>query len=454
MNSPWLSQLHRTRPIASLEHDHTVDVTVLGGGIAGVVTSYFLLRDTDKKVLLLEGDKIGHGATGHNAGQVTSYFERPFFEIVEEFGLELASQGQTSIHSAWMLLEEIVEEAHIQTPLWQVTGYAGLSSMDLILEHLKNNALKEQGGILFEPMYIADTVDIRLIPKEFSSLYSVLPHNDILDLLETKNAEYIATLVSRKGCMNSALFCEELVTYMLNQYSDRFVLAEHSFVEKIILGVNDIQANTKNWKVSSRYLVLCTNGFENFSLVYEKNPEIEKTFHKMIHGTVGYMLGYLDPINKQPSVVSYLDRKIAETGDEEEPDTYYYLTRRPFENEKKEKHNLVSVGGPDARIPEYARYAHDQTYPSECTEDILSFLYKTYAFSPQNIEPKFKWHGLMGYTPNSIRRVGPDPQYPFLMYNLGCNGVGILPSIFGGKRISRYIVGEDVEASIFDIPRE
>ena len=53
---------------------------------------------------------------------------------------------------------------------------------------------------------------------------------------------------------------------------------------------------------------------------------------------------------------------------------------------------------------------------------------------------------------NGVRMVGPEPKNPVLLYNLGCNGIGILPSIYGASKIARHIKGENVEPSIFDIP--
>jgi len=38
-----------------------------------------------------------------------------------------------------------------------------------------------------------------------------------------------------------------------------------------------------------------------------------------------------------------------------------------------------------------------------------------------------------------------------VLYNLGCNGVGFLPSIHGATRVARILAGEQVEASIFDL---
>ena len=62
----------------------------------------------------------------------------------------------------------------------------------------------------------------------------------------------------------------------------------------------------------------------------------------------------------------------------------------------------------------------------------------------------FAWHGLMAYTDNKIRLIGFDAQNPALLYNLGCNGVGFLQSVYGGHRISRLLGGEQLPPSIFD----
>ena len=46
--------------------------------------------------------------------------------------------------------------------------------------------------------------------------------------------------------------------------------------------------------------------------------------------------------------------------------------------------------------------------------------------------------------------IGVHPGRPSLLYNLGCNGVGFLPSIHGGRQIARLLSGEQLEPSIFD----
>ncbi|HSJ98485.1 MAG TPA: hypothetical protein VLC53_15525 [Myxococcota bacterium] len=60
------------------------------------------------------------------------------------------------------------------------------------------------------------------------------------------------------------------------------------------------------------------------------------------------------------------------------------------------------------------------------------------------------WHGLMAYTPDALRVVGADRRHPALLWNLGCNGVGFLPSIHGGHRVARLLAGERLAPSLFD----
>ncbi|HZX53067.1 MAG TPA: hypothetical protein VFE86_00215, partial [Ilumatobacteraceae bacterium] len=62
----------------------------------------------------------------------------------------------------------------------------------------------------------------------------------------------------------------------------------------------------------------------------------------------------------------------------------------------------------------------------------------------------YAWHGLMAYTANKVRVIGFDAHNPVLLYNLGCNGVGFLQSVYGGHRIARLIGGEQMSPSIFD----
>lgn len=449
-NSPWIAQLKRTRPVVSIGEHASTDIVIVGGGIAGVSTAYFILKHTGKKVILLEADKIAHGATGHNAGQITSYFERPFHEMVEEFGIKMAAQGQQAIESAWDLIDEIMSDTALRTPIYKFTGYAGYSTLEQLLPEFKNTVCRIQGGLPADRILVAEEANLaKDIPSAYKGLYSVVPQSEILTLLETNSTNYIACISQKKGCMNSAQFTEELVGYLSARHTDRFAFFEGSRVSSVILKKDAGIVETGAHRIAARNVILCTNGFENFHIVNEAGPEIETIFHHTVRGRIGYMAGYIEPSYNPPTALSYYTKTTTSNFDPTgEP--YFYLTRRPYEYEKRE-HRLVCIGGPEKVLPNDAIYSRENAGSEEIQWQDEAFLQKNYRHYPTgDVRYAFFWHGLMGYTPNRIRRVGHEPLNGVLMYNLGCNGVGILPSIYGGKRVSQLLSGLGLGASMFD----
>lgn len=432
-----------------IDKDTSVDVAIVGAGIAGTATAYFTLKYTDKNVALLERHRLAHGATGHNAGQVVSYFERGFASMVEEFGLESASAGQEAIDDSWELLDEMYSDAQLDIPFSRFIGHGGLTNLEQVLWHLKNNDAKRKAGVRFATLHISDAAGIaERLPEEFVGLYDVIPAADVLGMLETSMTDYVAVVSSQKGCINSALFCQEVITFLRKKYEGRFVLYEHTPVNKIVLKQDHALIDADTHVITTGRAILCTNGFESLHIINETGLDIDAKYHHLVSGKVGYMSGYLEKMNKFPIAISYYNDPSA--GGES---PYVYLTRRPYEYEKGAEHNLISIGGPDIDLDEITPYSFENEYPDEMAEKIDAFVHEVYSLQPNHkIDYVFTWHGLMGYTKNRMRLIGPEPQNDVLLYNLGCNGVGILPSVYGGRKISRHLAGERVPASIFDVP--
>lgn len=449
--SPWLHQLKRVRPVSSLESNVQADVVVVGGGIAGVVTAYFILKETDRSVMLLERTRVAHGATGHNAGQLVDGFEKSFIDMVADFGLTLASEGIREVENAWTLFDEIVQNARLATPHSQFLGHSAYMNLEHIHKNFEVEVLREKGGLIPRKIYVAEEKlhDLHL-KAEWKHLYEVIPHDNILTMLETSDRSYIVASSRRKGCMNSALFTEELVGYLLATYPSQFAVAEHAEVHAITLHKEHAILKVGTYEIQAKSVLLATNGFEKMNIANTAGADINEKFHYMVEGLIGYMAGFLEPIGKAPTAIEFhaAEKKAREVRGE---DPYFYLTRRPFEMEQNEKHNLICVGGPEEGISDTTLYKKDQEFPVYAHSSITDFLKKTYAWFPkEDIRYAFTWHGLMGYTPNGIRVVGFEPRNPLLMYNLGCNGVGILTSIAGALRIAKLLRGDKLPASIFD----
>jgi len=67
-NSYWMTTRDYT-PNAPLKGRKKVDVAIVGGGFTGLSTAHFLKKASPgMDVALLEGQVIGHGASGRNGG--------------------------------------------------------------------------------------------------------------------------------------------------------------------------------------------------------------------------------------------------------------------------------------------------------------------------------------------------------------------------------------------------
>jgi len=451
LSSPWIEQLKNNSKSGIFNKNIKTDVLIVGAGISGVTNAYYILKNTKKNVVLVEAKKLASGATGHNAGQMVSYFERQISSLEKDYGFELAVSAQKDINSAWFLIEEIFKNTEIKTKFNYVAGFVGIQSFEDLIVHLQNAFIYNKADLPFEKLSIAeDSEFLKKIPTIYNNLYSIIPKQNLLDFIESKDTSYQAMVTARKGVINSALFCEDLLLYIQNNYSDRFSFYDNSPVEEIRLKKDLARSKVLNNYILSTSVVLCTNGFENIKIKNLFGDDIDSKFHYLVKGSVGYMAGYLEKDLKEPTAVSFLP-KDSSTGNEAfDSSPYFYLTRRDFEI-RNEKYNLICVGGPESLLDDTNNYKKMHPYPKEAQESIDNFIHTTYRFSPkEGIDYNYKWHGLMGYTPNGLRLIGPEPINPTLLYNLGCNGVGILPSVFGSYKISKILSGQKFPKSLFD----
>ncbi|HEV8229382.1 MAG TPA: FAD-dependent oxidoreductase [Candidatus Limnocylindria bacterium] len=81
--SLWLDGVSRSYP--SLDTDMTADVAIVGGGIAGIATAYFLAA-SGASVVVLEARGIAEGASGRNAGFLLAGVAENFVAATRRYG--------------------------------------------------------------------------------------------------------------------------------------------------------------------------------------------------------------------------------------------------------------------------------------------------------------------------------------------------------------------------------
>jgi glycine/D-amino acid oxidase-like deaminating enzyme len=442
--SPWIAQLAPDGPPRPLDADSSTDVAIVGAGIAGVATAFFTLRSTAMRVMLIERDRVGRGATGRNAGQLTTYFERPLRDIADEFGAGMAIDAQRAFDAAHDLLDLMAAEAGTTVRVERFTGHMGMFTLNHLQVHLRNNLLRREGGLSTEACVVSQEAEfLGQIPAEYASLYTVVPQERIRELLDTRDDRYRAVLSDRKGCANSGALVQQVLAHLERRYPDRFRYADRTFVDRVVVGDGGVALHARGHVVVASHVVLCTNGFVDHVVEDRDGERISLHPDQRVTGTIGYMAAFVEEQPRTPAAMSYIRNTII-GGDT----PYVYVTRRTYDRDEGTV-TLTCMGGPEHPI----EGAWDAAMPFPGT--MLAHMDAQLRPFAQPARPpgrpyEFAWHGLMGYMDGRVRVIGAHPRHPALLYNLGCNGVGFLPSIHGGRQVARILAGERLPPSIFD----
>jgi glycine/D-amino acid oxidase-like deaminating enzyme len=443
--SPWTDQLVPDGPPRPLTQDTTADVAIVGAGIAGVATAFFTLRSTARRVLLIERDRVARGATGRNAGQLTTYFERPLHDIAREFGVERALEAQRLFDGSHDLLELMVAETGATVRVERFMGHMGMYSLNHLQVHLRNNLLRRQGGLHQETCVVSQDAEfLHDIAPDYAPLYSVMPQQRIRELLETTDDRYRAVLSERKGCANSAALVQQVLAHLERRYPDRFRYADHTPVQRVVVHEGRVELQTPRCVVAAEQVVMCTNAFLDHEIEDAAGRPIAVHPDQQVASRIAFMMAYVHERLRAPSAMSYILNPTVGG-----PTPYVYVTRRTYDR-RDDVVMLTCLGGPDYRI-DSASYAPHGPVPGDMV-GVMDEQMRTFAdpARPPGRPYDFHWHGVMAYSPGMIRLIGSHPRHPRLLYNLGCNGIGFLPALGAGERTARLLAGERFAPSIFD----
>ena len=107
MNSVWNKTAGLdVRP--ALCEDKKVDVLVIGGGMCGILTGYFL-KEAGARPIVVEGSRIGGGVTGNTTAKITAQHGLIYADLLADFGRERALQYYETNTRAIMQYQTLAE---------------------------------------------------------------------------------------------------------------------------------------------------------------------------------------------------------------------------------------------------------------------------------------------------------------------------------------------------------
>lgn len=129
-----------------LKRNIAVDVLIVGGGITGLSTAYFL-KKSGLKVALVERDLLAHGASGRNTGKINYLQETIYSDLTRMYSFSVAQQYLYSQDFGISLLRNIILDEEIKCDLQKVISYVFTEDEDEILKIKKEKEVLEKFGL-------------------------------------------------------------------------------------------------------------------------------------------------------------------------------------------------------------------------------------------------------------------------------------------------------------------
>jgi glycine/D-amino acid oxidase-like deaminating enzyme/nitrite reductase/ring-hydroxylating ferredoxin subunit len=136
----------------ALDRDLTVDVAVVGGGLTGISTAYFL-KNAGLSVALLERGQFAAIDTGHTTAHLTMVTDLTLADLSRGFGRDTARAVWDAGRIAVDRIEGNIRAEHIACDFHRVPGYLHLA---LTGQGLSKDDLREQATLANELGFAAD----------------------------------------------------------------------------------------------------------------------------------------------------------------------------------------------------------------------------------------------------------------------------------------------------------
>ena len=90
MSSFWIESTKMLeKNYSELSEDITVDVCIIGAGLVGITSAYFL-ADSNLKVAILERNKVCSHVSGHSTAKITSQHNLFYDYLINSYGKDFA----------------------------------------------------------------------------------------------------------------------------------------------------------------------------------------------------------------------------------------------------------------------------------------------------------------------------------------------------------------------------
>ncbi|KHE13949.1 FAD-dependent oxidoreductase [Aeromonas hydrophila] len=373
-----------------LSGELNAEVCIIGGGFSGLNTA-INLAEAGYKVVLLEANRIGWGASGRNGGQLIRGIGHDTSQFARWIGAEGVRELDLMGLEAVELVRERIERFNIDCDLrW---GYCDLATRQ---RHL--------AGFAEEAAHLANLGyrhEVKLVARE--DIHSVVGSDRYIGGMIDMGSGHLHPLNLALGearaaaSLGVALFEQSRVVHI--DYGDR------------------LQVTTAHGRVSADYLVIGCNAYLN-----DLNPELGGKV--LPAGSYILATEVLEKRLRQrllPQNMAVCDQNVALD--------YYRLSA-------------------DGRL----LFGGACNYSGRDPRDIKAFMLpKLLRVFPELADTaiEFQWGGMIGIGANRLPQIGRLPEQPNVFYAQAYSGHGLNATHMAGKLVAEAIKGESRGFDLF-----
>ncbi len=367
----------------------TAEVVVIGGGMLGVWTTYWLAK-AGLKPLLLEKTAIGWGASGRNGGFLTGGSAVGYQRQIDLLGAERAREFQSLTNLGEDLPHQVVAEEEIDCDLRRNGTINIVVTEEQLADAHTNMELLNGAGF----------------PAEF------LDRQQLQEIIKTPLADEIlgASMAPTGGLLHSARYLQGLVKAAIRQGAS-VAKAEVAALSKHGDGV---RIETTSGSIDAGHVVVAMNAWTDTLI-----PEMKG----VIVPTRGQILAYKP---YRPVFVTANGADLTPTAEywQQTPDGSIIIGGRRADAPNKDSDVREMVSTPDviAKI-----------------DEILPRLFPELS----DLEIDRTWAGLMAFTPDGLPIVDRAVESENIWFGGGFNGHGMPFGPILGKLLAETIAGSN-----------
>jgi len=390
----WLVKNGLPYDYAKLESSVKTDIVILGGGVSGALTAYYLVK-AGLDVTVIDARSIGLGSTCASTALLQYEIDTPLHELIEKIGTNGAVRS------------------------YELCSYA-IDRIESITQKLGYKDFQRKKSLLFT----AHKKDIPFLQKEYAvrkehGFKVKYLENDVVNKNYGFNADAI---LSQQGAQIDAY----TFTHALHQQSKKKGLRifDRTPITDIQHHDKNVTLKTENGHTIQAKKIIYATGYEVVNFLDKKVVDLQSTY----------------------AVVSEQNNSMKECWKD---DVLMWNTADPYLYMRTTSDRRMLIGGRDEDF--YNPTRRDKLIDSK-TKQLIKDFNNLYPDKP--FKPEFSWTGTFGITKDGLPFIGTYKKLPNSYFALGFGGNGITFSLIAAEIITDLITGKkNKDAEIFSFER-